>query len=160
MLRVARGVSPPGCGGVSYFTSCVSCAIVLCLGFPSWLWGGVLPYLLYLLCHCLVFVGAHCLYSVGILGWLHLSTESMTMTIVEYRARRRYHNTKYEGFDCPLIRYKESGLRLCLVYQNWLVVHSYGLGYYYYGRDGRVIVLLDPRLLLSNIRSAIICLPR
>ena len=100
-------VSPPGCGGVS------------------------LPYLLYLLCHCLVFVGTHCLYSVGILGWLHLSTESMTMTIVEYRARRRYHNTKYEGFDCPLIRYKESGLRLCLVYQNWLVVHSYGLGYYY-----------------------------
>ena len=84
----------------------------------------------------------------------------MTMTIVEYRARRRYHNTKYEGFDCPLIRYKESGLRLCLVYQNWLVVHSYGLGYYYYAHDGRVIDLLDPRLLLSNIRSAIICLPR
>ena len=103
-------VSPPGCGGVSYITSCI----------------------LYLLCHCLVFVGTHCLYSVGILGWLHLSTESMTMTIVEYRARHRYHNTKYEGFDCPLIRYKESGLRLCLVYQNWLVVHSYGLGYYYY----------------------------
>ena len=86
------------CGpwGGSNVTSCT-------WGFPSWLWRGVLPYLLYLLCHCLVFVGTHCLYSVGILGWLHLSTESMTMTIVEYKARRRYHNTKYEGFDCPLI---------------------------------------------------------
>ena len=31
---------PPGGGGVSYLTSCVSGAIVLCLGFPSWLWGG------------------------------------------------------------------------------------------------------------------------
>ena len=111
--------------GVLPYLLCLWC-YCLVFGFPLLAVGGVLPYLLYLLCHCLVFIGTHCLYSEGILGWLHLRTESMTMTIVEYRARRRYHNTKYEGFDCPLIRYKESGLRLCLVYQNWLVAHSYG----------------------------------
>ena len=91
------------------------------------------------------------------------------MTIVEYRARRRYHNTKYEGFDCPLIRYKESGLRLCLVYQNWLVVHSYGLGYYYYyyllprrcteSYDSRRLLLwvdLRRRLILFPLRRVIL----